>query len=119
MNADRVIIERERKFWTSGLEFYEQWLARDVLMVFPAPIGILRRADVLRGLRTGNRWTSVEFSETSLQCGGPSTVFLAYCARARKLGEAADYVAWVGSAYVEEGGEWKLGFHQHTPAAGK
>ncbi|HEU6449493.1 MAG TPA: DUF4440 domain-containing protein [Verrucomicrobiae bacterium] len=114
MNIETEIIEREREFWMASADFYERWLAREVLMIFPA-IGILNREQALDGIRSGNRWASVDMSEISVRRIGDSALALAYRARARKTDSASDYLAFVGSVYVEENAGWKLAFHQHTP----
>ena len=117
-NTDAEIIDREKQFWTRPVEYYERWLARDAMMIFPAPAGVLNRAAVLAGIRSGSRWTSVEMADVSIRHMGGTAVALAYRVRARKLDSSADYVAFVGSVYVREAEEWKLALHQHTPDAG-
>ena len=115
MNADIHIIEREKAFWTGSVDYYERWLARDVLMVFPVPAGVLAREDVLAGIRAGTRWLSVEMTDITVRRPGEFVFTLAYRARAQKSHSLLDYAALIGSVYVLEDGEWKLAFHQHTP----
>lgn len=115
MTTDNIVIEREKGFWIGSAEYYERWLAQEVLMVFPEPAGVLLRDKVLAGIRAGARWASVEMSDICMRSVGTTAVMLSYRARARKAGSAAEYSARVGSVYFSEGNEWKLAFHQHTP----
>lgn len=115
MNPSNDIIDRERAFWTSSVEFYERRLAKNVLMVFPPPVGALTRDGVLAGIRAGMRWSSVEMSDVAVQPIGEGMVGVAYRARATKSEPKSDYTALIGSVYVLEDEAWKLAFHQHTP----
>ena len=77
--------------------------------------GILKRDEILVSIRSANRWTSIEMTDVSFHCVGESAAVLGYRARARKADSTEDYLAFIGSVYVREDGEWKLAFHQHTP----
>jgi hypothetical protein len=115
MNQDAELIEREKRFWTAAVDYYEQWLAADALMVFPAPVGILDREKALAGLRSGSRWTSIKMEDHSISRVGSSTAVLAYRAIARKSETDPEYRALIGSVYIQDSTGWKLAFHQHTP----
>jgi hypothetical protein len=115
MNDATEIIDREKQFWKGSVGYYDRWLARDVLMVFPAPVGILKRDAILAGVRSGIRWTSIEMTDISIYRVNGLMLAVAYHARARKPKSTSDYVALIGSVYVQEAEGWKLAFHQHTP----
>jgi hypothetical protein len=117
MSIDAEILDREKQFWTGQVEYYERWLARDVVMVFPRPAGVLDREAVLAGFRSGARWTAVEMEDVSIRRIDSVAIALAYRARARKPGSTSDYVALIGSVYIRDAEGWKLAFHQHTPEA--
>lgn len=55
MSIESDLTERERGFWTGSVAHYERWLVPQVLMVFPAPVGILDRDAALAGIRSGSR----------------------------------------------------------------
>jgi hypothetical protein len=114
MNDHTEIIDREKEFWSGSVEYYDRWLARGALMVFPEPAGILRREEILAGIRSSHRWAWIEMSDISVARDNAAVV-VAYRARARKPEAVADYIALVGSVYVRDVEGWKLAFHQHTP----
>lgn len=105
--------EAERRFWLDGPEFYGGQMARDALMVFPAPVGILAGGAIVAGLDGAPRWQSVEMLERSAtRLGG--TVVLAYRASAERDGQEP-YRALCSSTYALAGGAWLLLSHQQTP----
>ncbi len=107
----------ERRFWLDGPDFYAKRMMAEARMIFPPPTGILAGAEVLDALRQAPRWRSVAFGETS-QAKAGETVVLAYRAEAERAG-SPPYVAYCSSAYVRDGGVWKLLSHQQTPAAAR
>jgi len=110
MSDDTEILEREKLFWSASSDFYEQWVAREALFVFPSPAGILSRDQAIEGIRTGVRWSSVELSEVSVQHVGDAAVSVAYLAQAVKEGLASTYSALVGSVYLRDEQGWNSPF---------
>ena len=117
IELERALFDLEEKFWRSGLAFYRQNLAEGVLMVFPEPVGILVKEQVMEAVTRAPRWTSVEFAQRWLVEISAATAIIAYRAVARREGDPAPYVVLASSAYVPDGRSWKLAFHQQTPAA--
>ena len=91
----------EQGFWLDGPAFYEANMAPEALMVFPAPVGILKGPAILEGLRGAPRWQSVVLSEKHLVSLG-DTMALAYHATAKRDG-AEPYAAHCSSTYVRAG----------------
>jgi hypothetical protein len=113
-----ALFSLEERFWGSGPDFYRQHLAQGVLMVFPAPVGILAKDEVLDAVAQAPRWTSVRFEERWLVQINDATAIIAYKAVARREGDGASYVTFASSTYVREPDAWKLAFHQQTPDLG-
>lgn len=119
MSAHDDLLELERAAWKalssdgdSAAGFYEQVLARHVLMLLPGGLVIDDRAQVVDSMR-GAPWASFELSnERVLQLTEGSAV-VAYQATARR--GKSDYTALFNSTYVREGDSWRLAVHQQTP----
>jgi len=112
METDRLW-EMERRFWLDGPDFHAAHMARQAVMVFPPPAGILARSESLAGLADAPRWRSVDMEETSA-AGLGATVVLAYRVLARRDGEDT-YRALCSSTYVRSRGAWGLLSHHQTP----
>lgn len=114
MDEQRQLLDLEEQFWRGGADVYRRNLADAALMVF-APMGVLERDAIIASIEGGQRWDDVAFTDVRyLRLGGDACV-VTYRAVARRAGEAA-YEALVSSVYQRHGGDWKLAFHQHTPA---
>lgn len=112
---ERDFWQLEEQFWTSGAHFYEQRLARNALMVFPAPAGVLDRQATLESIQSGARWKNVSFTNKQFAMPGQSTVILVYSVKADRGDSDTAYSALCSSAYVLSSGEWQLALHQQTP----
>ena len=97
------LLELERGFWTAGVEFYEERLARDCVMVFPGA-GILSRDAVIAAIAAASRWVDVEMADVHVAPLGEGAAILAYAAEARRDGSANPYSALVSSACVRQHG---------------
>lgn len=106
----------EQKFWTQGSKFFDRNLAYAAIMVFPEPVGVLPREQILASLARQQRWTRVTFEEHRLLELSDRTALVTYKATARR-DDGEPYVVHASSAYVRDGGSWKLAFHQQTPVA--
>jgi len=103
----------EKALWLEGEEFFADHMVDDAVMVFPQPVGILRGAEILEGLKDAPRWTSVGASdlETIKRDG---LAVLAYRASGERAG-ADRYEAYCLSTYEQREGEWLIVAHQQTP----
>jgi hypothetical protein len=105
----------EEKFWTQGAEYYRRNLAPAAVMVFPDPAGVQVKDDVASSLGPVPRWSRVALEEHRLLELSGSAALVTYKATARRPDGGEPYVARASSAYVRDGGAWKLAFHQQTP----
>ena len=105
--------EMEKSFWLDGPEFYEESMASDARMVFPAPVGILAGKQIVEGLKQAPRWKSVDFEDKTETALG-DTVVLAYGATGRRE-DGDPYSALCASTSVKSDGNWVLLAHQQTP----
>lgn len=109
---DHEVWELERRFWTSGLDFYERHLDQECLMALPG-VGVLEAAEVLESIGNGARWDAVDLSECSIATPGEATVVIAYRASAERRGSPS-YGAICTSTYHATDTGWKLIQHQQT-----
>jgi hypothetical protein len=112
---DEAVWDLETRFWQGDAAFFDAWLAPQALMVFPDPIGILNRAEVLDSIRGTPRWTDVRFTKGRLERPTAGVVVVAYRVAARRDGDDAAHAAWASSTYTRSDGVWSLVLHQQTP----
>lgn len=104
----------EEKFWTQGADYYRRHLADSAIMVFPEPAGVLVEDAIVSSVAEQQRWSRIELEEHRLLELGDGSAVVTYKATARR-GSGKRYVTRASSAYVRDGEEWKLAFHQQTP----
>lgn len=107
------LFDLEEKFWTEGAAYYAQHLAPAALMVFPEPTGVLVKDEIASSLQ-GARWSDVLLEEHRLLELDDASALVTYKATAVR-DNSEPYIVRASSAYVKDGGEWKLAFHQQTP----
>ena len=107
------IWDKEELFWLGDESFYQENLSEKCLMVFPNPVGILERADIVDALKQAPRWDNVNFLEKR-SIKNESIVLLAYYAEGKRQGKG-DYKAYCSSTYHLQRGFWKMVCHQQTP----
>ena len=117
MARDDDLLTLEREFWKGDADFYRRHLSDHAVMVFPEPVGVLTRDQVLAALGSAPRWADVRIDDPRVVGLTGETAILTYKATARREGDAAPYVALVSSVYVNGDGRWLLAFHQHTVGA--
>lgn len=105
----------ERRLWLEGADAYEALLHGDCVMAFPAPVGLLKGADIVRSLENAPRWDSVSMDETVARTA-EGTVVLGYRAEGRR-GMDTPYRAYCTSTYRLCDGQWRLIQHQQTPVS--
>jgi len=104
----------EQKFWTKGAGFFDRNLAYAAIMVFPEPLGVLTRDRIAESLAGQAQWQEVAFEDRRLLELSDRAVLLTYKAIARRR-DGEPYVVRASSAYLRDGGAWRLAFHQQTP----
>jgi len=92
--------------------FYDDLLAKDVLMLLPGGTVIDDRATVVDSM-SGPPWTSFDLSDERVIDLTDESAVVAYRATAVRDGTA--YTALFNSTYVLEDGDWHLAIHQQTP----
>lgn len=104
----------EKHFWTEGPGFYRDNMARNAIMVFPAPVGLLSGQEIIDGLDGTPRWEEVEFEDRRKLENGKFTV-LSYRAGGKRA-DGDSYSARCSTSYYKEDGRWKLFAHQQAVA---
>ena len=103
----------EKRLWLEGEDFFADHMVDDAVMVFPEPVGILRGAEIIEGLKYAPRWTSVGASDLAT-VKRKGLAVLAYRATGQREG-ADRYEAYCLSTYEQRKGEWLIVAHQQTP----
>ena len=112
--TDAEFWETERELWLGGPEVFRRWVARECLMVFPEPVGILTGPTVVESIAPAPRWERVAFADSALRRSGTDAAVLAYRAEAVRPG-GAPHRALCSSTDVQQAGTWWLIQHQQTP----
>ena len=112
--TDEEAWRAEERFWTGGEDHYREALDPACVMAFPAPVGIMHSAGIVRGLAGAPRWSSVEMAERHAARPAADLLVLAYKARGLRDG-APPYGACCTSTYRRTSGRWRLVQHQETP----
>ena len=103
----------EKALWLGGANAYEQHMAPECIMVFPAPAGIMTGPDILKAVRQAPRWDSVEFDQQHTSILGTNACLLAYVGRG--LRGTDTYEAFCSSSYRRRPQGWAIVQHQQTP----
>ena len=111
---------REERFWRGGVAVYDEGLAREALMVFGPPAGVMDRAQTLAAMAEAPRWQTVNLTEMQVLQPAPGVAIVVYLACASRGGGSPEYLARCSSVYLRrsEAGEladWRLALHQQTP----
>jgi hypothetical protein len=115
MSVQRTLVALEHEFWRGDAAFYDARLTEDALMSLPEPVGVLTRNETVRSIADSPRWADVQIDDVRLIILTSAAAVLSYRATARREGDEAPYVTRASSVYVEQGGEWRMAFHQQAP----
>lgn len=115
MSLQDELFALEEQFWTRGAAFFRGNLTPAAMMVFPDPVGVLLKDEVVDSVSGQPRWRNVALEEHRLVELDPSAAVITYKVHAQREGDARPYAARASSAYVLDGEEWRLAFHQQTP----
>jgi hypothetical protein len=110
-----TLLELERGFWLGDLDFYRANLAMKAMMIFPDPIGVMTRSQILESMEKSPRWNHVAMEDVRVLELDIDFVILTYRASATRSKQQFSYSVLAGSLYVRKENGWKLAFHQHTP----
>jgi hypothetical protein len=115
--AERLI-ELERAGWEAlvaghGVAYYREHLAANAVMAFP--FGVLDRQAALEAIGSAPPWDRFEIRDPRLvELGGHCGVVV-YKVVAQRSGQPP-YSAVISSTFVDDGGGWRLAFHQQSPS---
>lgn len=118
MTRHDELVELEREAWAAlstegaAAPFYDDLLAKDVLMLLPGGTVIDDRTQVVDSM-SGTPWSSFELADERVIDLTEDSAVVAY--RATAVREGHEYSALFNSTYVREDGEWRLALHQQTP----
>jgi hypothetical protein len=115
------LVDLEREGWAAlvagnGGAYYRNHLSANALMAFP--FGVLTRAAAVEAMDSAPPWDSFEISDTRVVELGQGAAILAYRVVAQRRGQEP-YAAILSSTFVRDGEDWKLAFHQQSPAPKK
>jgi len=108
------LLDLERHFWTSGVDFFRNNLGDHCLLAFEGLAGKLSRAHVMRTIGQQARWEAPQLDLKGFIEPTDGFALMTYEARATRP-DGKPYHALVSSGYLAEAGNWKLIFHQQTP----
>lgn len=103
----------EERFWIEGADSARHMTAKDAVIVFPYPVGILQGSDLWREGSIAQRWRSVVMTERYCKIEKNIAV-LAYRASAER-NDIPIYEAHCTSSYLLDDGKWLRISHQQTP----
>lgn len=115
MFAQTDIWEMEKQFWLGNDLFYDAHLTKGALMIFPEPVGLLTREEIIRSITDAPRWAEINMSGSHRVNVHTEITVLTYKASAKCEGDRDMYRAEVISIYRKRGESWKLAFHQQIP----
>lgn len=113
------LYEIERSLWTNDPTIYHDSLRDDALLLFQET-GVITRDTAVVAIREesreNRRWAEVEFSDQRALAPTHDTRILIYKATAQWNYELNPIQVLCSSIYALHCGQWKLVFHQQTPA---
>ena len=117
----KKIMDLEKRGWSAlsmegnaAVDFYHSLLLDDAVFLFPGGLRIEGKEDILESF-VGKPWISYEIEDPKVSKLAENISVLTYRVNAKREGEDV-YQAWISSIYILVGGDWKLGYHQHTLA---
>ena len=111
------LVELEQRFWHGGPQVYERYLDEAALMVFPAPVGVLDRAETVASISAGQRWAAVRIDDVLVVPLTEDVAVLTYEATARREDDTTPYRTFATSVYARRPDGWRLALHQQSPPA--
>src|SRR3954451_10512492 len=118
MRVHDELIELEHEGWNAlvagdAAAYYGERLAADAVMAFP--FGMMGREEAIASMAAAPPWESFSISEARVVALTPDSGVLVYRVVARRPGEQP-YAAVVSSTFARAQGEWRVAFHQQSPA---
>jgi hypothetical protein len=114
------LLKIEQSLWTNNPEVYEARYLPDAVLIFPE-VGRIGRDFAVQAIReenrSGKRWAEVALENAALGRLTRDVMLLTYEARARWNDATAAEGTHCATIYVHRHGEWRVAFHQQTPAS--
>lgn len=107
----------EEGFWLKGSEYFLEHVDEKCLLAFPQMgemHGVRSRDEVAATATNANRWRDLKVTNRHILQSNEGTAIISYRADVTRA-DGQPYSALVSSIYIRRAGEWKLGFHQHSP----
>ena len=112
----RELFEFERDLWARANDpaYYADRLTDDAVLVFPAPFGLLDRAQTLEAVSGSGGWREFDLQDYRVVELSEHSAAAAYRADAVRA-DGSSYSAYCSSTYVRRDAGWQLALHQQTP----
>jgi Domain of unknown function (DUF4440) len=107
----RELLEIERELAAGDGGVYDRHLADGAIVIVPGQT--LDKAATVTAMDASPGWEEFSIEGERVLPVGDGTALLTYRFHGRR--GASEYEAVLSSAYVREGDDWKLAFHQQTP----
>lgn len=110
----KELLALEEEFWKGDSVFYQQKLTEDCLMVFPDPVGVLSRKEIITSIAQSQRWSEIVFDKVRVISLSEEAIILTYFASAVRE-DGSSYKTYATSIYQNINDTFLLAFHQQTP----
>lgn len=112
MRDEATLWDMEERFWTGGLDSARATTAKNAVMIFPYPLGILQGDEIWSRLIPGAPWRSVGMTGRTVS-ERRDLAIITYRVSAEKADEPI-YQALCASTYLRDDGNWIRMSHQET-----
>jgi hypothetical protein len=118
MPLSERLIALEREGWEAlaagdGATYYRKHLTANALFAFP--FGVLTREEAIDAIEAASPWAHFGISNPRVVELGHDIGVVVYTVVAQRA-DQAPYSAVISSTFVRDGDQWKLAFHQQSPA---
>lgn len=121
MNKKEELFQLEEQGWQAlssdrdeAVQFYENLLISDAVMVFPGGLMIRGKTTILDSIREAEPWLTYQLEDVQILDLSADICGVIYRANAQRSVNV-EYKALMSSFYIRVDGRWKMAFHQHSP----
>lgn len=114
-NIRDELVALEERFWLEGGGNPDLWrshFADDGVVALP--FGIMDKNQTIEAIAHGKPWARVDMDDLRVVPVTGTSVIVAYEATAARVDDDEDYLAVIGSVYVQRDDSWQLLFHQQS-----
>ena len=108
------LVALEERFWLEGggnPDFWRAHFADDGVVALP--FGIMDKSQTIEAMARGTPWARIDMDDLRVVPITERSVLVNYEATAAR-GDDEDYLAVIGSVYVQRDDSWQLLFHQQS-----